>query len=327
MHDHGARVFVLVDQPTRAVGAARHAGRWGPHLRQGGRLHQLLIAGARLIQQGDHVARQVFGAGDDLTRRHKPGPVHLGARDREAEDLPVALGHLRRRGRVGDRLAHAQRRKDVLTHIAGVCLPCDLLDQQTQQPVVLAVILELRASRRGLADVTHGACLFDQGGGPEIGVRIAFLAQTTGVIEQVADGDTCTCAALRRKCRCLGGRRRVGHLPPRQVALDRRVELELALLDELHHGQCGEALAHRSQIQLRTGRHRPARACLAIAAQHDHLAVFDYGHGQARDMVLPYLRLQKRVEAGQVERRRRWRRGGCRRDEEQRGAGQRAKQR
>ena len=133
------------------------------------------------------------------------------------------------------------------------------MHDQPQDRVVDRAVLVLLADRRRQLDgpqlanrpfersVTRVAVALERP--PGLGRQAARL------IQQVADGDY-TGSVL------------VGDAEPGQVALYRRVELDLPRLDELHDRHGGERLAQRADDERRPRRHRPTRVVGLTEAAH-----------------------------------------------------------
>jgi hypothetical protein len=106
------------------------------------------------------------------------------------------------------------------------------------------------------------------------------------VVEQLAHGD-----AFRR--------RGVGEAEPRQVAAHGLVQVDAALLHQLHHGQRREGLAERADDEGRLRRHGPPAGVGDAEGRQvdDPVAVHD-AQRQAGDSRGPHLRLDVGVDGG-----------------------------
>ena len=78
-------------------------------------------------------------------------------------------------------------------------------------------------------------------------------------------------------------------LPARQVASDRRVELELPLLDQPHHPPGGHGLRDRRRLE--DGLHADGAIALSVRkakpARPEDCAIVNDRHGRARNLMLP----------------------------------------
>jgi hypothetical protein len=115
-------------------------------------------------------------------------------------------------------------------------------------------------------------------------------ASPAGLVKQVPHGDA-------------GRGDRVGQAEPGQVALHRRVQVDLARLDQLHDRQGGQRLGRRGQQEGGLRGDRPAgRAGLAEAAQVHHLVAVDDAERQAGQAGGAPLRLHVAVDGGKIRR-------------------------
>ena len=272
--DFGVVPAHCVAAELKAIG--RDLGRAAVRFGHPGGRQELPVPNPPAVQHGDQVAGHVVGAGEE----HPAGQRAVGDRDVEpghGRGEPVAVAHgqavLPGHGRVGGGVAHAQRGEDVALDIAGVGFASGGLDDQPQQVVVGVAVLERRAGRA--AQLQRGQRPHLALGGVRAGVEIGQRdfpgrgGQAAGLVQQVAHGD--------------GGRRpRVGHAEPRQIAPDGGIQFDPPRLRQLHHGQGGERLGQRADVEggLRDG-WRAVRAGAAEAALVDDAPILHHGQGHA----------------------------------------------
>jgi hypothetical protein len=189
--------------------------------------------------------------------------------------------------------AHGERLEDPSPHVIVVAHPRHRLDHLAEDDVVQARVLEAHPGRARRGDVVEAGLV--------LGAAIVTvpLPQSARVGEQVTQGD------------------RLGEAGPlqreaRQVALDRVVEAQPPVVDELRDGQGGEGLAHRTDEERRVRRERTTPVAEArdvgfpLGADDDH-------HG-TRDPRPSYLALDQSRDGRRVGRG-----GGGRRNVQERG--------
>ena len=239
-----------------------------------------------VLHNGDCVAGHVFGRRDDVALADFVLADRLAHGDGEAEHAGVALCHVAGRGGVGGGAGHAQRIEYVRPEIVGVTLAAVGLDDIGQHVVADVEILVFPAHRRGEAGLGQRSRRLLGGGVLGQDDTVARLGQATGMVQEMVDRD------LAR-----GGL--VGDAEPGDVGLDRRVQVELALLGKLGHRQRGKRLALRADEHRRLRRHGAA-ACRAVALEIDDLAALDHGQRRAGQAMFGHLSGDGGVERGEV---------------------------
>jgi hypothetical protein len=123
------------------------------------------------------------------------------------------------------------------------------------------------------------------------GVPACALGQPAGLSQQVTNGD-------------LSRRPGVSHPEPRDVPLDRRIQVHLPGLGQLHDRRRREGLRNQADEKRRLRRERPPRAVSpAEASQVNALPVPDDPERQARDTGGLHLRPDIRIHRGKPGRR------------------------
>jgi hypothetical protein len=123
--------------------------------------------------------------------------------------------------------------------------------------------------------------------------------ETASLDEELAEGDPRGGSPVRQS-------------EPRQVAAHRRIEGELAGLDELHDGERRDGLAQRAEDEWRLGRHGAAgRIGLADAGEMNDLGAVDDAEGGAGDARRANARREVAINSsvvgsGRTRRRGRW---------------------
>ena len=155
-------------------------------------------------------------------------------------------------------------------HVGLVLLPADDLDHPTEDLVVRIRVLPLRArcacwrDRRELCHPARELILLP---GRVRMRRVALQSgEAAGVAEQLTDGDD------------PGGPAR----EPVEIARDLGVQVDLARLDQLHDGQCREALGDRADHErgVRRDRHLAAEPHDPARTRRGDVAVGHHGVGQ-----------------------------------------------
>ena len=188
------------------------------------------------VHHHGQIAGQVGGAGDQATLgRGSPGGGVLGQRPFGAEPRAVPGRHHVVDLPVGDEaVRHPDRLEDVVGDIGLEVLATDDLDDPAEDLVVGVGVVP------GLTRHVSGSDLgqsVDPAGElvlPAVGVGVRRVplqrGEATGVTEQLPDSDRA------------GGATREAL----EIGLHGGVEVDPARLDQLHHGQRGEALGHRA---------------------------------------------------------------------------------
>ena len=269
---------------VHVVPAQRHrvqAGHRGAvvvlHLAQRGGREDPRAAVAAALQLGEHEARHRLAAGRQRAGRRR---VHQLERPWRRAGVRIAQRHVRRQ-RLRQRLAeagvpHAQRLQDVLLHVVVERLAGHALhDVARQRRAVVGI-------RGHLARWIHAL------GHPLLHPRrVAQVVLRVGG-EQVLD----RLLEARRVRHQLAQRHRLAvarRYPEIEVAVHVRVEVEPALLHQLHHRRPGEQLGDRAHPEQRAGRiDRLARrhVGVAVAPGQQHLAVLHDHHHRGGEAVL-----------------------------------------
>ncbi len=114
------------------------------------------------------------------------------------------------------------------------------------------------------------------------------LRQSTGVVKQVTDADLCR-----------GGL--VSQTEPWEILLDGCVQLQPALLNQLHDGQGRHGFSQRGQEEGRLRRDRaPRRICDAVTLEIHDLIALNNGECQAGDALLLHPGFDIGVHGGEV---------------------------
>ena len=258
-----------IDVPAQAAqgGAAGRALR-RRHRLDGGRLQDVLAAGQHHLRELGEVVGGGEHAGLARDAAHAVGerivdvaPAQLGALEIRRCDAVLERGRRQEGG-----VAHAERLEDVLGGVDVERLARDAPHELTQHDEIDVAVVEARA-RRPLRlqrhDGVERALVVGPSSRRDAGRQAAIMRH------ELAHGDGAL--AVGREGRPVGG--------------DRLVEIDLALLDELHDGhrrrhhlgERGGIVDRVERGRLDVGRHRALAVGLAqhdavIDAQHDHAA-------------------------------------------------------
>ena len=207
-------------------------------------------AGWRVV---DHLERLRVARSDLITARHQRGE--------------------RRRQRLHERRAlHPERREDLLRDVLLERHARGALDDVPRQ---CDAVVRVRGRALGHAHAARQVPAREFRERNRRRVRVAEIAQA--LVEA---------GAMREQLPQRGGlAERFGH-GEIEVRVHVRVEVELALLDELHHGERSEQLADRRGTKERARIYRDALLDVreAVALHQNRRAVRDHDHDRARDV-------------------------------------------
>ncbi len=180
------------------------------------------------VEQCGEERRRVFVGGDQRTgharrgrvegRNVRPAAVHDLVAVRERRAQPVVTG----RGEVG--IEQSQRQDDPARHLLRGRSSGHRLDQQTRDDVVRVGVLDRRARRKlgGPASAASEELIRADRPGGDGRVGVEVLRQATLVAQQLTDRDGARVDAIAMDA-------------AGQVRLDRRIEIDLALRDQLQN--------------------------------------------------------------------------------------------
>ncbi len=259
----------------RALRAARELVRRGHRADRRAR-QDLLAAQAALAEEHRGEAREVSGRGEEAG---VPGDAaqEVGAWVVDLARQHLAVAPLGGRGACDEggarqerRVAHAERREDVLAGEDVEGLPGDGLDQLAEDDEP-HVAVRVRGPRRARGGERVDARQSLRPASPVVGEGVVG-DEPAGVEEELFDGD-----------RTLAVRRERGEVPR-----DRRPELQPALLrEEVDARRRGDDLGERRQVEHRVDHHRPLLRLLApqaVGPEEDGLAPVDDGDHGARHL-------------------------------------------
>ena len=249
-----------------------------------------------LAEMDEHPAGHVLGAGDDAAGRVHVVVLVDGDRRGALLQHGVRDGHVppgERRVVARPARGHAGALEDALRDEVLPGHAAHGLDDLARGDVEHVVVGVGGAEARRRPDEAKAADDLAPAVGrfrPEQEVARAE-PEAAPVDEEVADGH-------------LARHVRVPHLEPGEVARDRAVPLELALLDEEAQGRGREDLGvgGDAEERLRVDRRRLAELADAVALGQDDLAVLDHGDGHARDLEGLHDLGHVGVEAGREDR-------------------------
>ena len=251
---------------------------------------------------GEHPAPHVGGGGGHRPRRpdvsdegEAPGPVSAG--------VPrIALAGVGTQARVHGRAAlgapglaegavtHAQGLEQVLLGVVFPGHAREVLDDQTRDTDAVIRVCGQRAGR------PHTRRL----------MALQVVAQRRHPIgianEQMPHGGIFVARRVRHQMRQSDGLGKgVGDLQVRQVAADVGIEVQLALLIELHDGRPGKDLGNgprADQAALRLHRPTLLQIVMAIASCEDGFAAVNHRHGNTHHMMGIHAALNQPVDEG-----------------------------
>jgi hypothetical protein len=247
------------------------------HLAHGALTEQPQLAQSPPLKMGEHEARHVRSAGHEI-----PGRTVSQAVETEIlmSSLPEQIGarHVwRHRCRDPEGAAgHPQRREDLLLHVVAEVTPRGELLQVTRQGVTVIRVADEAAGRHHPRRHPGGQVIAQRRGQhfQRLGGVEEAIVKAAGVGEQVAQGN-----------RLSEGLFDVEVL---QAAVHVHVELELALLDELHHRGGDEELRDGGHPEERPiGLHRTPGLQIRHAlapGQHHRPVAHDHHHGPGNVM-------------------------------------------
>ena len=171
-------------------------------------------------------------------RRHRPLSFGVAGRGERCQRRPLdeaAMGH-------------PQRVQDLALHVRGERLIDHLLDGELQQAVAAVGVVELAPGFGGDPDVVRagpvarlatpaGQGLFQGRQWPGGDGRVVLGVQSGGVGEQPTDDDPARVES------------RGWQVPPRQVGLHGRVQIDAPLFDQAHHAPRGHRLGDRPDAE------------------------------------------------------------------------------
>ena len=249
------------------------------HALHGLRRHQLfIIAINAVVHVHDHELRDVTGRRDHIARRPDLHPIQLDA----LEPAFVATLEIRHRDvgreRIGNaecRRLHPQRREDVLLNVSRELLPAHAFDHVPGQRVSMVRVSERPARRQHpwrhrLREVLTQR--IDQRRQRRRQTQIAIV-EPSRVGHDI--GERHWLGVIRRD------------LELREIRVHVGVEIDLALLGQLHHRRRGDELGNRRNTKARAVRiDRQPRANVgeSVTRLQRDLAVLDDEHHGARKL-------------------------------------------
>ena len=186
----------------------------------------------RAVGEMSHqVVGHILGTGDEKGRRQLIRQIGQSSGKWNPKPPAVARCQAMRCGisQRDETVVHLQGREDVLLNIGTVRLTRDDLDEEPQDEVVGVGVLKGCANRLCEDDRAQFTHALFQAGLPCSchGLLSCSRRQATGLVQQMVDPH-------------LGRRVSIRYAEPRQIALNRCIQLHLASINQLHNGQSGK---------------------------------------------------------------------------------------